>query len=224
MVDDINPGASSSSPTPLAVLGGQLVLTANDGIHGSEPMILTTTSQESPPTLATIPTQNVTVGGSIAVGVALYASDPNAPTLPLTYSLGADAPSFANIDPTTGVLSLSPGSGVTPASYTFTLTVTDNGTTPQTASETLTVAVSSVVAPTLDTIDQQFITQGQTFQLNVADRATDANYPAFPLTYSLSPGGARRGDDRPEYRSADLAHRGQSGDELVLLHRQRRGR
>ena len=35
MVDDINPGAASSNPTPLAVVNGQVVLAANDGIHGT---------------------------------------------------------------------------------------------------------------------------------------------------------------------------------------------
>ncbi|MHB1557885.1 MAG: ELWxxDGT repeat protein, partial [Isosphaeraceae bacterium] len=186
MTADINPGASSSNPTPLAILGGQLVLSANDGTHGTELMTLAATAQDSAPTFVTIPNQDVTVGESISLDMALYASDPNAPPLPLTYSLGADSPSFASIDATTGVLSLSPPPGTTAQSYSLTITATDDGATPQSTSTTVTVGVHAVASPTIDPISSQFITQGYTFQLDVAHYAHDDNYPAFPLTYSLT--------------------------------------
>ncbi len=192
MTADINPGASSSSPTPLAILGGQLVLSADDGTHGSELMTLAANAPESAPTFATIPGQDVTVGESISLDMALYASDPNAPPLPLTYALGADAPSFASIDPSTGVLSLAPPPGTTAQSYTLTITATDDGASPLSATATVTVGVHDVASPTIDTIYSQSITQGYTFQLDVAHYTHDDNYPAFPLTYSLTsaPSGA----------------------------------
>ncbi len=105
LVDDINPGPSGSDPIPLGVLNGQVVLIANDGIHGSELMTLSSSSQTAVPGLLTIPAQDVTVGESLQLDISDYAYDSNNPGLPLTYTLGTGAPSGATIDPTTGVLS-----------------------------------------------------------------------------------------------------------------------
>ena len=46
LVDDINPGAASSNPKPLAVLNNQLVLAANDGTNGDELMKLVPSSAD----------------------------------------------------------------------------------------------------------------------------------------------------------------------------------
>ena len=43
-----------------------------------------------PPTFASIPAQDVTAGETLSLDVSKYASDPNFPPLPLTYSLGRE--------------------------------------------------------------------------------------------------------------------------------------
>jgi ELWxxDGT repeat protein len=186
MSDDINPGPASSSPTPLAVLNGDLILAADDGVHGSELMQLVASSSEAAPQLATIPTQNATVGESFQLDASLYAYDANTPPLPLTYSLGTDAPAGLTIDPSSGLLSWPGASDQTAGTYSFTLTVSDDETPAQVATETLTVDVSPVQSPTIATIATQYVGVGHTFELDVSQYASDPNYPPFPLTYSLT--------------------------------------
>jgi hypothetical protein len=102
------------------------------------------TSQEAAPTIATIPTQYATVGEGFGLDLALCTSDPNAPPLPLTYSLGADAPSGMTLDPSTGLLSWPGSADRTPGSDTFTVTVTGNDASPQSASASVTIDVLPV--------------------------------------------------------------------------------
>ena len=60
------------------MVGGQVVLAADDGAHGTELMEVASTSQTATPRLATIPDQEATVGEPFQLDVGLYASDPNA--------------------------------------------------------------------------------------------------------------------------------------------------
>ena len=187
LVDDINPGAASSNPTPLAVLSGQLVLLANDGTHGSELMKVVTSSQTAPPGLVSIPTQQITVGQTLTLDVSPYAYDPNSPALPLSYTLGADAPAGASIDSTTGVLTWATTTE-SAATNTFTVVVSDDSNPALTATQTFTVDVDPVNPPSFATIPQQNVGVGHTFTLDVSQFASDPNYPPFPLTYSLGSG------------------------------------
>ena len=88
LVDDINPGASSSDPKPLAVLNGQLVLAANNGTDGDELMTLVPSSQTVPPAVISIPTQQITAGQTLTLDVSPFAYDANSASSQLTYSLG----------------------------------------------------------------------------------------------------------------------------------------
>ena len=88
LVDDINPGASSSNPKPLAVLNNQLVLAADDGPNGEELTKLAASSQTASPGVTSIPTQQITAGQSLTLDVSTFAYDASSPTLPLAYSLG----------------------------------------------------------------------------------------------------------------------------------------
>ena len=139
LVADINPGAASSDPTPLAVVNGQVVLAANDGTHGDELMEVASTSQTAAPQLATVPTQQATAGETFQLPLDLYASDPNEPVLPLTYSLGTDAPAGMTIDASTGLVTWPGSSDQTTGPYSFTVTVSDNSSPALTASGTITV-------------------------------------------------------------------------------------
>ena len=92
-------------------------------------------------TLATIPAQSVDVGQALELNVSRFASETNAPTLSLTYSLGSGAPSGATIIPTTGVLSWPVGANQQIGTYPITVQVADNGSPQHTASETFNVSV-----------------------------------------------------------------------------------
>ena len=75
---------------------------------------------------AAIPAQNLTIGATFQFNVNTYASDPNNPTLPLTYSLVSGAfPSGATIDPTTGLLTWATA-GQQTGPYSFTVQVADD--------------------------------------------------------------------------------------------------
>ncbi|MGP0064204.1 MAG: putative Ig domain-containing protein [Isosphaeraceae bacterium] len=186
MVSDLNPGGSAD-PVPLAVVNGQVVLEANDGTHGQEPMVVVSTGVTANPELETIPTQDITVGGTVQLDVALYASDPNSPSLPLKFSLtGSNVPSGAIINATTGVFSW-PTTGQQTGTYTFTLQVSDNSTPALTTSETFTVDVNPVEPPVLSIPGYEYVTVGETFTLDVSQYASDPNTPPLlPLTYELT--------------------------------------
>lgn len=189
VVADINP-SGSPDPVPLALLNGNLILAANDGTHGDEPMEVVSTGSEAAPQIGTLPTLNATVGEAFQFNVAPYASDPNSPVLPLSYGLGPDAPAGMTIDSTTGEITW-PAANVTAAQdYTFTVTISDNESTPQSISEPVTLDVNPVQAPSLNPIDNLEVGEGQTFELNLNDYASDPNYPPLSLTYGVVSGPA----------------------------------
>ncbi len=91
------------------------------------------------PTLAAIP--NATVNeGSLFTFVA-QGSEPGSGTT-LSYSLGAGAPAGASINSSTGVFSFTPSAA--PASFSITIKVQDNNTSPLSASRTFTINVANV--------------------------------------------------------------------------------
>ncbi len=184
-VADIDPGAASSNPTPLAVVNGQVVLAANDGTHGDELMEAASTSQTAAPQLATVPTPQATAGETFQLALALYASDPNEPVLPLTYSLGTDAPPGMTIDASTGLVTWPGASDQTTGPYSFTVTVVDNSSPALTASGTITVDVNAPQPPAFASISTQDVTVGETLSLDLSQYASDPNFPPLPLTYSL---------------------------------------
>jgi ELWxxDGT repeat protein len=184
-VADINPGPASSNPIPLAVLNGHVVLAANDGLHGNELMEVASTSQTTAPQIATIPTQQASVGDTFQLALDLYASDPNEPVLPLTYSLGSDAPPGMTIDASTGLVTWPGASDQTTGPYSFTVTVSDNSSPALTASATIMVNVNAPQPPAFATIPTQDVTVGETLSLDLSQFASDPNFPPLPLTYSL---------------------------------------
>ncbi|HMS55856.1 MAG TPA: Ig-like domain-containing protein [Fimbriimonadaceae bacterium] len=108
----------------------------------------------------------------------------------LTYSL-VGAPAGASIDSSTGVFTFTPTEAQGPGSFTFDVVVTDNGTSPLSDTETITVTVNEAnVAPILSPIGAQSGDENTliTFDAN----ASDADLPANTLTFSLSgaPAGA----------------------------------
>jgi hypothetical protein len=87
------------------------------------------------------PIADATVAPGALLMFANVATDADFPAQQLTYSLGAGAPWNATINPTTGVFSWRPTPAQAHATYHLTVTVTDNGTPVQSASQTFTVVV-----------------------------------------------------------------------------------
>ena len=93
-----------------------------------------------PPVLAPIAEQRVTVGQS--VGFTATATDPDLPANALTFSLGANAPAGATIDPSTGEFSLATNAADPEATLEFDVIVTDEGGLSD--SQTVTIVVSQI--------------------------------------------------------------------------------
>jgi ELWxxDGT repeat protein len=191
MVDDINAGAASSSPIPLAIVNGQLFLIANDGEHGNELMKVVPGTTTVAPGVVPIATQQLTVGETLTLDVSQYAYDANTPALALSYTLGAGAPAGASISPS-GLLTFATTSATQTGSVTIPIVISDNGSPAATATESITVEVNAVSSPSLSFIPSQDIGVNHTLTVNISQYASDPNSPPSPLTYSLTgePAGA----------------------------------
>ncbi len=143
--------------------------------------------QPLPPVLAALPSESITVGGTLTASLGSYAQDLNSPPLPLTFSLGNDAPAGASIS-SSGTLTWAVPADETTGPLSFTVIVSDNQATPATASGLITVYVGQVSAPFLTAVPAQAVTVGQTLTLSLSKYAVDPNSPPLPLTYSLGDG------------------------------------
>ena len=146
------------------------------------------------PTVEPIPTRGVNIGQTLTVALESYVSDTNNPPLALTYALGSNPPAGATIDPTTGLMTFTPGSAQATGPVSIPFIVSDNSTPPLTATGTVTVDVG-----TAGTVRPPVLTQptggttvlvGSTWYFNVGTYASDPNSPALTLTYSLGSGAA----------------------------------
>ena len=111
------------------------------------------------------------------------------PTLPaqdLSYSLAPGAPAGATIDGT-GLFTWTPSAATQIKVYSIGVVVTDSGSPPLGASQTLTVNVVPFNhPPVLDEVPAQTVEEGS--QLTVDANATDPDAPAQTLVYSLGAG------------------------------------
>ena len=147
---------------------------------------ITVTENNTAPVLAPITAQSVNEGTLLTVAAA--ATDADLPAQTLTYSLVA-APAGAAINPTTGVLTWTPGESDGAGTFPVTIRVTDSANATAEASFTITVTESNA-APVLAAIAAQSVNEGTLLTVNAA--ATDADLPAQALTFSLvaAPAGA----------------------------------
>ena len=115
------------------------------------------------------------------------ATDPDLPANALTFSLEADAPAGASINPSTGLFTWTPGESRGGGMYPITVRVTDNGAPALSATRTFNVTVNDVnEAPVLAAIANQSVNEGSLLQFTAT--ASDADLPANTLTYTLGPG------------------------------------
>jgi peptidoglycan hydrolase-like amidase len=104
----------------------------------------------------------------------------------LTFSLGANAPTNATLNPASGVFTWTPTEAQAPSTNSISVIVTDNSVPPVKATNTFTVVVlESNSPPVLAAIPDRTIHAGTT--LTFTNSATDSDLPPNSLTYSLDP-------------------------------------
>jgi len=116
------------------------------------------------------------------------ATDANTANLPLTYSL-INPPSWATIDPNTGIVTLSPLEADGPGTYIITTLVTDGSTPPLSAEDSFTVTVNEVNTPPFwppNVPSQTNYTIRALNLLTVTNTATDSDIPSNTWTYMLT--------------------------------------
>jgi hypothetical protein len=189
----INATTGAFSWTPTSAQGPATysftVKVADNGtpiLSDQETISVTVSEGNAAPVLAFIGNKTVTEGQTLAFTAT--ATDANGATQTLMYSL-LNAPTGAAINATTGQFSWTPTSAQGPATYSFTVKVTDNGSPILSDQETITVTVSEGnAAPVLAFIGNKTATEGQVlaFTATATDAATQT------LTYSLvnAPSGA----------------------------------
>jgi hypothetical protein len=200
-------GAISWTPTEAQGAGSYpFTVRVTDGVANTDAAItLDVTEVNTAPTLSGVPA-SATIPPTVAYSFTASSTDADLPAQTLTFSLSG-APSGAAIDPGTGVFSWTPSSGQGPASYPFSVQVSD-GTATTSASITITVtapvtALTDLTAAPLrtgnDTNGTTKITlswtappSGQTVEVF---RAAFGGYPryddaggAVPATPSYPPG------------------------------------
>ncbi len=141
------------------------------------------------PVLTPIPDYTINEGSLL--NFTAHATDADLPAQVLTYYLLAGAPEGAIIDPSSGVFIWTPLEAQGGASYSITVSVTDNANPPLTTSRTFTVIVNKVNSPPLIG-NMGDVTVDPGTKLNLTVPAIDFDLPPQTLTHALlsGPGGA----------------------------------
>src|SRR5207247_836353 len=139
----------------------------------------------SPPILARIGNKTINEGDLLSFTNSAF--DLDIPSQRLSYSLNLGAPAGASIDSASGVFAWRPSESQGPAAFSVTIRVTDNGSPPASAAETITITVNeSNAPPVLPHIGDKTVNEGDL--LSFTNSATDLDLPVQHLFYSLDPG------------------------------------
>ena len=185
-------GEVKYTPSPNLALGSHIIRACYGGATGLGTSESSVTQQVNAPSNAAPVIQtigNQTINEEVELTFTATADDD--PTQTLTWSLSDGAapgavPAGATISGA-GVFTWTPTEVQGPGDYTFDVCVTDNGTPPLSACETITVTVNEVnLPPVLAAIGAQ--TVDEETQLTFTASATDPDIPANTLTFSLEPG------------------------------------
>ena len=148
------------------------------------------------PVVENVSSESVTVNEEETVSVTVTASDSDFPANVLTYSLDANAPQGASIDPASGVFSWTPTKAQGPSNNTINVVVTDNGTPGLSANASFTVVVNEINSPpTLAAIGDQTVLEGE--PLTFTASGIDTDIPAQDLRFSLALGAPARASIDP---------------------------
>jgi hypothetical protein len=169
------------------------VIATDNGIpslSGSNTFTLVVQEVNQAPTLATIPAMTASEG--VAMSFVASASDADLPANILTFSLSADAPATASINPSSGLFTWTPSENDGGTTKHFNVIVTDNGVPSMSASQPVTIVVNEVnTAPAIAAIPQQTVDENTELAVQIV--ATDSDIPANKLTFTLgtnAPAGA----------------------------------
>ena len=126
----INPTTGQFQWTPTEAQGEgvyQVTIKASDtrGLSTSRTIEIAVAEVNEPPVVPTIENKSVNQGD--AVHFVVGASDPDAPTQTLFYSLGPDAPAGASIDPVTGQFTWLVSDSQSAGTFNVTILVSDDG-------------------------------------------------------------------------------------------------
>jgi hypothetical protein len=173
--------ASGSAPS-----FGQIQLSS---LGASNAFVAVLTKPNVPPTINPVPTQSGTQGQPLTV--QLSETDPDTGET-FTWSLDAAGTALgASINPQTGLFSWTPGLALAVGPYSFTVTVTDSGSAPNTGTRTFMVIVGAHnIPPTVNQVSQQTVTAGQTLTLPITETDPDTGET---FTWSLSQAGIALG-------------------------------
>jgi large repetitive protein len=150
-------------------------------LSDGETITITVAEVNLPPALDLIATP-ITIDELTTASFTAIASDPDIPVQVLSFGLSG-APSGATIDVTTGAFSWTPGETQGPASYTFTVIVSD-GTLSD--SQEVTINVNEVNSqPSLSAIANQTASEHTAFT-STTPSASDSDIPTNTLTFSAS--------------------------------------
>jgi hypothetical protein len=172
-----------------------------------------------PPLVSPIPTQTVDVGQTLQLNVSGFASDPNTPALPLTYSLGAGAPAGVGIGPTTGVLTWHVGPDQHIGTYGIMVQVSDNSSPPLSASELVSVSVVDPGPPPMITGAAVVAKKGFSITLTfneAVDPATATNANNYVLTEPAKKPRSKKKPAPPPTRINLSVNYNQATDQVVL--------
>jgi VCBS repeat-containing protein len=164
------------------------VRVTDDGVPplGTEqPVVIAVNELNTPPNIGTPANQTVPEGQLLTFTVP--ASDPDVPANTIQFSLGANTPSGLLINPTTGVVTWTPGELQGPSTNNVTIIATDNGSPNLSTNRVVTIVVTeSNAAPVLAAIPPQSVNEGSPLAFTAA--AIDADLPGQVLTFSIVSG------------------------------------
>ena len=180
----INPTTGVITLSPTTSVSGAFIIdvtatdTTTQETSSPQPMAVTV-AKPGPPTVNSFANQTVTGGQSVMVTTS--ATGPAGD--PLQYGLTNSPPSWATINPTTGVITLSPTTSVSGA-FIIDVTATDTTTQETSSPQPMAVTVAKPGPPTVNSIANQMVTGGQSVMVT----ASAAGPAGDPLQYGLANG------------------------------------
>jgi uncharacterized repeat protein (TIGR01451 family) len=167
------------------------VMVTDDGIpplSATQTFTVIVLESNLPPVLAPIADQTIVTGQIVTV--TNFATDPDLPANQLTFSLGTNTPSGAQIDPVTGLFTWA--ASLAPGTNPVTVIVTDNGEPNLSAAQSFSIIVTQAMQErVLPPVPDQMVVETETLIVTnlFIDPTTQSNAPSFCL-HAGAPAGA----------------------------------
>ena len=175
----------SGTPTsPLATTNYTISFTDASGSTARASFSLSVTSNQTPLSVTSAVTGNKILTQGVSSGISGFATtnNPIGGSTPYKYAISPSLPTGLTFSTSTGVVAGTPT--VSLSNTTFTVTVTDSGATPQTASSTFSMTVTANVPVATLAVPVTQLTQGISFTAFTPVTGTGGT---APLRYSIFP-------------------------------------